>query len=300
MIQKWEKMPRFMHGFASILLLTLFLTGCVGMRPAVKPPPPAAEVQAEDSKEDEQQTSTPAPMEEEIQEEATIEEIETAEESVQLNDDLDLPSSAMPVGVLPMAVIPMIPNDGPAPKGEEPANLIDGWKVQIISAPTIDTIQQVQNELSKITGEKTHIHWQNSSYVLVVGNYNERVDAESLKEKMILHGYEHAAVIKSPIVAEVPVPEVAPVEENNSASEEILYGWRIQVMSLADRASARAERSKVENITGLKAYIEEVSGSFKIRVGNFKDKNDALEAKKRVVESGFEGVFPVETRIENE
>jgi len=274
-----------------LIFMVSALTGCITMRPAVSPPPPSSELQQNDDKNNDG-SALDVDAEKPVQD-LVVQEEEPATESQEepeINNDLELPDDAFPLAALPVAPVAFLPNDGPAPKGEEPVSTSEGWRVQALLAENQEEADKAREEIESVSEEKVHISWLDGKYSVLVGNYTDKLDAEPLKKKLLKKGFEASTIVQAPIVNK-------PSSETE-VTKEIVYGWRVQVMSLVDMASARAELSGIESKTGYKAYVEEIASSFKIRVGNFLSREEAMLAKEKIEKSGYPGVFPVETRIE--
>jgi hypothetical protein len=76
-------------------------------------------------------------------------------------------------------------------------------------------------------------------------------------------------------------------------------GYRIQVINTSDRSAAMAAKTKIYQLyPELKAYLLYQAPYFRLRVGNFKDKDEADDYRKSLVREFPNSVFLVRDIIE--
>ena len=95
------------------------------------------------------------------------------------------------------------------------------------------------------------------------------------------------------IKKQIEINEVATRDLRSSAS-----GFRIQVMSSNNRTKALEAKAKLyQDFPELKSYLLYQSPNYRLRVGNFKDRNEA-ELYLDSIKGSFPGVFVVPDKIE--
>lgn len=78
-----------------------------------------------------------------------------------------------------------------------------------------------------------------------------------------------------------------------------MAGFRLQVINTSDRNAAIAAKTKVYQLyPELKAYLLYQAPYFRLRVGNFKDKDEAEDYRKSLLKEFPNGVFLVRDMIE--
>jgi cell division septation protein DedD len=102
------------------------------------------------------------------------------------------------------------------------------------------------------------------------------------------------------------VEEFEPVSEDTFAvsdaaqikaeASEFDLGYRVQVMATGELEKAKALRDRVIRETGYPAYIEFEDGLYKVRIGNFRRRDEASVARTSLVEL-FPDCWIVQTTI---
>ena len=91
------------------------------------------------------------------------------------------------------------------------------------------------------------------------------------------------------------------IEINEVATRDMrsyVSGFRIQVMSSNNRTKALEAKAKLyQDFPELKSYLLYQSPNYRLRVGNFKDRNEA-ELYLDSIKGSFPGVFVVPDKIE--
>lgn len=307
-----------MRGITTRLLMplavvALLLSGCAGIRPAVKP----------------ERTYTPQPVlkpgnvlkpEQSVVPEDTV-KVEpnlvsvtpgstagsTSTKSQSSPRKEATPHHPTPVDTLsfPMDAAPPPPDTlvkTPIVKTEGDSTLIppalgEGWKVQVASYTDKETVNGVHVELKqRLTDYPVHLRYLEGRYIILVGNFIQREPADSLRDVLTAEGFPDAFVVQSPVVVHHDSGKVDTTTSLDApASKEVgtVKGWRIQVMSLSSRTSAEQESRKATVKTGMSAYIVETDGMYKIRLGDFTDESFARLEMARIASVGFAGAFLV-------
>ncbi len=77
-----------------------------------------------------------------------------------------------------------------------------------------------------------------------------------------------------------------------------ITGYRVQVLSTRDRSKAKAARAKLMRLyPQYKSYLTYQSPYFRVRVGNFLQKDSADELQKKLGRYFPQGVFSVKSKI---
>ncbi len=281
--------------FLIFLSLIMLFAGCAGIRPVIQPvviePPQIEETETvSDTLNVETEEATPIIT----PEDPIIPEV--GETLLETNDELELPEEALPEKLTPMTKVEFLPNDGPQDPGEEPATIVQGWKVQLSSVTDQNLANQMKAEAQGKTDIDVSIKWFDNSYKILAGNFTVIEEAEVLRDEMRNKGYEGAFVIGTNVKKDSSSPKIND-DTNPVVKTEVIEGWRIQVMSLSTRTYAEQAAKRISVKTSYEAYIDEENGLFKIRVGNFRSRDEAAIARSKVVDEGYDGAFPVKTMI---
>jgi hypothetical protein len=104
---------------------------------------------------------------------------------------------------------------------------------------------------------------------------------------------------KDPRVDQLIKKQIEINEETTRNARRYVAGYRIQVINTSDRNAAMAAKSKIYQLfPDLKAYLLYQSPYFRLRVGNFKDKEDAEDYRKALSKEFPNSVFLVRDTIE--
>ena len=76
-----------------------------------------------------------------------------------------------------------------------------------------------------------------------------------------------------------------------------MLGYRIQIGAFKNRTAAEQEANRARLILDKEVYIDYIIPYYKLRVGNFLSKSDAVSQLNQVLNKGFKGAFIVETTI---
>jgi SPOR domain len=88
-------------------------------------------------------------------------------------------------------------------------------------------------------------------------------------------------------------------EETTRNARRFVSGYRIQVINTSDRNAAIAAKTKIYQLfPELKAYLLYQSPYFRLRVGNFKDKEEAEDYRKALASEFPNSVFLVRDTVE--
>ncbi len=223
-------------------------------------------------------------------------------------DELSLPEEAYPLPPDSLNKEGFIPNGGPQAPGEEPPELGKGWKVQVGSYTDKQVVNAADAELKmRLPGLPVHLRYLEDHYILLVGNYIQRESADSLRDVLRDKGYSDAFVVQAPVVVgpggeksdtSAVSSEQLKADTSSAAPAPVTApGFRIQVMSVSTQAAAEQEAKQAEARTGLRAYIVEVDGVYKVRLGDFTAKMDANSRLDRLATLGYPGAFIVEETV---
>jgi SPOR domain len=89
------------------------------------------------------------------------------------------------------------------------------------------------------------------------------------------------------------------VEKQNKENRTTMPGFRIQVLNTSDRNQAVAAKTKMyQTFPELKAYMMYMTPYFKVRVGNFKSRQDAEVYRKKITKMFPGGIYIIPDIIE--
>lgn len=104
---------------------------------------------------------------------------------------------------------------------------------------------------------------------------------------------------KDPRIDQLVKKQIEINEESTRNARRNVPGFRIQVINTSDRNAAMAAKTKIYQLfPDLKAYLLYQSPYFRLRVGNFKDKDEAEEYRKALAKEFPNSVFLVRDTIE--
>ena len=85
------------------------------------------------------------------------------------------------------------------------------------------------------------------------------------------------------------------VEESDIAS-----GYRVQIFASSSIEKAEEVAAKTKSLFTERIYVEYSAPLYRVRIGNFTSKEEALQFRDKIVQSGYEGAWVVEALIERE
>ena len=171
-----------------------------------------------------------------------------------------------------------------------PSRQVEGYRVQIAAVLDVARAQAFQKEAEGQLGAPVYVQYDQDTrlYKIRAGNCRTPGEAERLREHAKVQGYLEAFVVRSPVEA-----AVKPVRRPTKAE-----GHRVQIFSASGRQAAERAREQARDRLGRNdIYVEFEPPFFKVRVGNFRTREEAeaflAVAKKR----GYDTPFPVKTQI---
>ena len=90
---------------------------------------------------------------------------------------------------------------------------------------------------------------------------------------------------------------------SNSTSDSLLFdieGFRVQVFATQDRNKAENVKKDLEIVIGEAVYIIFEAPNYKVRIGNFLDRDGAEKLRQELVKQNFPSSWIVRTRIQPE
>ena len=76
---------------------------------------------------------------------------------------------------------------------------IEGYRIQVATSTSEESLVSIQKNLEKLTNEKIYIIFELPNYKIRVGNYLTRKDAEVLLKKLSRNGYRYAWIVPTKI-----------------------------------------------------------------------------------------------------
>lgn len=100
--------------------------------------------------------------------------------------------------------------------------------------------------------------------------------------------------------SETPAGYVEQEVPANVEESDVSSGFRVQIFASASMEKAEEIAAKARSVFSERVYVEYVAPLYRVRVGNFASKDEALEFREKAVQSGYEGAWVVEALIERE
>ena len=82
------------------------------------------------------------------------------------------------------------------------------------------------------------------------------------------------------------------------STQIIIEGFRVQVLATKQLAKAEQLQKDLLSILNQKIYIVFEAPNYKVRVGNFIDRNNAESFRQYIIEEGYQSSWIIRTRIE--
>ena len=82
------------------------------------------------------------------------------------------------------------------------------------------------------------------------------------------------------------------------STQFIIEGFRVQILATKELAKAEQLQKNLSNILNQKIYIVFEAPNYKVRVGNFIDRNRAEVFRKNILNKGYTSSWIIRTRIE--
>lgn len=99
-----------------------------------------------------------------------------------------------------------------------------------------------------------------------------------------------------PVQEEIPPVISTPVQP---VQPSLVMGYRVQIFAFNDMASANTAVKTAEGKFDLPLYVDFLDGLYKVRVGNFANRNDAEHYRGMAVNKGYADAWVVQSQIEN-
>ena len=82
------------------------------------------------------------------------------------------------------------------------------------------------------------------------------------------------------------------------STQFIIEGYRVQILATKQLVNAEKLQKDLSSILNQKIYIVFEAPNYKVRVGNFIDRNKAENFRKNIVKKGYSSSWIIRTRIE--
>lgn len=86
--------------------------------------------------------------------------------------------------------------------------------------------------------------------------------------------------------------------DSTGSIELIIEGFRVQVLATGDKGTAENLKTKLSLDLEESIYIVFEAPNYKVRIGNFIDRNSAESLRQSLVDSGYPSSWIIRTRIE--
>ncbi len=175
-------------------------------------------------------------------------------------------------------------------KPAAPSRQVDGYRVQIAAVLDVARAQAVQKEAEGQLGASVYVQYDQDTrlYKICAGNCRTPGEAERLRGQAKVKGYLEAFVVRSPVEA-----AVKPVRRPSTAE-----GHRVQIFLASGRQAADRAREQARDLLGRNdIYVEFEPPFFKVRVGNFRTREEADAFVAVAKKHGYDTPFSVKTQI---
>lgn len=108
--------------------------------------------------------------------------------------------------------------------------------------------------------------------------------------------FEEAPVAESALPVE-DVEVIEPAVTAAPASSGSMPGYRVQIFASGSRTSAEAVRQAVASALDLSAYVEQVDGIYKVRVGDCPSRPEAEDVLQRCRRAGYSDAWIVSSSV---
>ena len=90
------------------------------------------------------------------------------------------------------------------------------------------------------------------------------------------------------------------IDDKNSIDsiQIIIEGFRVQILATKQLSKAEKLQKDLSSILNQKIYIVFEAPNYKVRVGNFIDRNKAENFRQNIIEKGYSSSWIIRTRIE--
>lgn len=82
------------------------------------------------------------------------------------------------------------------------------------------------------------------------------------------------------------------------STQIVIEGYRVQILATKQLAKAEKLQKDLSSILNQKIYIVFEAPNYKVRVGNFIDRNKAEIFRQNIIKEGYESSWIIRTRIE--
>jgi len=89
----------------------------------------------------------------------------------------------------------------------------------------------------------------------------------------------------------------APKQKPQEKAVQTMMGYRVQIFATLKKENAQRVANKAKKVLSKPVYIEYIPPFYKVRVGDFKNRQDAEEYKEYLRANGYPDAFVVETEI---
>ncbi len=148
------------------------------------------------------------------------------------------------------------------------------YKVQIFSATNRSYANEVISDIEKKTGYKPYIKKRRNFYRVIIGDFNDKNKAQTIKDECVKIGYKDAYII-------VQKPEQTQQTKNASTTTKdtdtnVLSGFfTIQIGSFKNKENANILAREAKGKTSLETFVIMDKNLYKVFCGKYKLHKDA-------------------------
>ena len=156
-----------------------------------------------------------------------------------------------------------------------------GYTVQVVSVSDESSAVQIEKYFQDILNTDAIIRYENRLWKVCAGKFDDRESAEKFCGKIKLDGYPEAFVVERPIPT-------------------VIQGFRVQLSTQSTKSSAEAFADKISPTIGAEVHVIEEGNFWKVRAGDFAERQKAEVFCDILVKQGFNDAWIVPDSIETD
>ncbi len=174
---------------------------------------------------------------------------------------------------------------------------VPGYRVQIFASGDSSTAILQKEKVVHIIKDTCLIIHQNHLFKVQVGNFQKRIQADSLKLRLKKLGFTGSWVVQTQIT--VPVVSTDSVSADSTVSNRLprsapqLSPFRIQIFATKDRTKALQISHAIAQKLGLSCNIQKQADLYKVYVSGFNTRSQAETALRKIKQFGYKDAWIV-------
>lgn len=161
------------------------------------------------------------------------------------------------------------------------------------------TPKPVSVETTKVTTQKKkqNINFEGPVVVFESNTGKKKDTVQVVLPQEVAIVSETTAAIPKTTANQVPIVTPPENEQMQTQEPEKTFGYRVQIFATLKKENAQRVANEAKKILSKPVYIEYIPPFYKVRVGDFKSRDDAEEYKEYLRANGYPDAFVVETEI---